>query len=44
MYVSRAKSRTCFTAPIACLWVFIVGPMVGAALAALTYKTLESDK
>ena len=32
------------TAPIACLWVFIVGPMVGAALAALTYKTLESDK
>jgi len=32
------------TAPIACLWVFIVGPMVGAALAALTYKALESDK
>jgi len=32
------------TAPIAALWVFIVGPMVGAALAALTYKALESDK
>ena len=31
-------------APIACLWVFIVGPLVGAALAALTYKKLESDK
>ena len=27
--------------PIACLWVFIVGPLAGAALAALTYKTLE---
>ncbi len=27
--------------PIACLWVFIVGPFVGAALAALTYKALE---
>ena len=31
-------------APIACLWVFIVGPLVGAALAALTYKALESGK
>ena len=31
-------------APIACLWVFIVGPLAGAALAALTYKKLESDK
>ena len=28
-------------APLACLWVFIVGPFVGAALAALTYKALE---
>ncbi len=27
--------------PIGCLWVFIVGPMAGAALAALTYKGLE---
>lgn len=31
-------------APLSCLWVFIVGPLVGAALAALTYKALESDK
>ena len=30
------------TAPIASLWVFIVGPLVGAALAACTYKALES--
>ena len=29
------------TAPIACLWVFIVGPLVGAALAAAVYKGLE---
>jgi aquaporin Z len=28
-------------APLTCLWVFIVGPFVGAALAALTYKALE---
>ncbi len=28
--------------PIASLWVFIVAPLAGAALAALTYKTLES--
>ena len=28
-------------APIAALWVFIVGPLVGAVLAALTYKSLE---
>lgn len=27
--------------PIACLWVFIVGPLVGAALAAVVYKALE---
>ncbi|WP_026507003.1 MIP/aquaporin family protein [Butyrivibrio sp. MC2013] len=29
------------TAPIAALWVFIVGPLVGAALAAFCYKFLE---
>jgi len=29
------------TAPLACLWVFIVGPLVGAALAAVVYKALE---
>ena len=28
---------------IACLWVFIVGPLVGAALAAFLYRYLESD-
>ncbi len=27
--------------PLAVLWVFIVGPLVGAALAAITYKILE---
>lgn len=30
--------------PIACLWVFIVGPLVGSALAAFTYKFLSSGK
>ncbi len=30
------------TAAIACVWVFIVGPLVGAALAAVTYKFLEA--
>ena len=30
-------------APLSCLWVFIVGPMVGAALAAVTYKALEKN-
>lgn len=30
------------TAPIAALWVFIVGPLAGAALAALTHKNLNS--
>ncbi|SCX04510.1 aquaporin Z [Lachnospiraceae bacterium YSD2013] len=30
--------------PIKALYVFIVGPLVGAALAAFTYKALESDK
>ena len=29
------------SAPLACLWVFIVGPFIGAALAAVTYKFLE---
>ncbi len=29
--------------PIACVWVFIVGPFVGAALAALVYKYLEKE-
>ncbi len=28
--------------PLAALWVFIVGPLVGAALAACVYKALES--
>ena len=31
------------TQPIACLWVFIVGPIVGAALAAVVYTALEND-
>ena len=31
------------TAPIASLWVFIVGPLAGAALAAVCYKYLESS-
>lgn len=31
------------TAPIISLWVFIVGPLVGAALAAIVYKYLESE-
>ncbi len=29
-------------APLSCLWVFIVGPLVGAALAAVVCKTLEA--
>ena len=29
------------TAPLADLWVFIVGPLAGAALAALIYPALE---
>ena len=32
------------TTPIAQLWVFIVGPLVGAALAAVCYQWLESEK
>ena len=30
------------TEPLGALWVFIVGPFAGAALAAVTYRTLES--
>ena len=29
---------------LACVWVFIVGPLVGAALAAVVYKGLEGKK
>ena len=32
------------TAPIACVGVFIVGPFIGAALAALVYNFLEKEK
>ncbi|MCR4650637.1 MAG: aquaporin [Lachnospiraceae bacterium] len=32
------------TDPIASLWVFIVGPLVGAALAACVYKALEGKE
>lgn len=32
------------TAPLSSLWVFIVGPLVGAAIAAITYKCLSSEK
>lgn len=32
------------TEPIAQVWVFIVGPLVGAALAAVVYKALRSQK
>ncbi len=32
------------TAPINALWVFIVGPFVGAALAAIVYNFLEKEK
>ncbi len=30
------------SAPLGCLWVFIVGPIVGAALASCVYRYLES--
>ena len=30
--------------PLASLWVFIVGPLVGAALAAVVYRFLEADE
>ena len=29
--------------PLSSLWVFIVGPLVGAALAALVYPALERE-
>ena len=32
------------TDPIACVWVFIVGPLVGAALSAVVYKALEKQE
>lgn len=32
------------TEPLSCLWVFILAPLVGAALAALVYRFLESSK
>lgn len=32
------------TEPIAALWVFIVAPLIGAAIAAVVYKYLESTK
>ena len=31
------------TEPLSCLWVFILAPLVGSALAACTYKFLESS-
>ncbi len=31
-------------APIASLWVFIVGPLIGAALAAIVYKIIASEE
>lgn len=30
--------------PVSCVWVFIAGPMAGAALAAVVYSFLESSK
>lgn len=30
--------------PVSCLWVFIAGPFVGAALAAIVYRFLEHSK
>ncbi len=30
--------------PISCVWVFIIAPLAGAALAAIVYKFLESSK
>ncbi len=30
-------------APLACVWVFIIGPVVGAALAAIVYDMLTSE-
>ena len=38
-----AAAITGNTEPIACLWVFIVGPLIGGALAAVIYKALEKE-
>lgn len=32
------------SAPMGCLWVFIVGPLLGATLAAVVYKFIASEK
>lgn len=32
------------SAPLSSLWIFIVAPLIGAALAAVCYKVLESEK
>lgn len=32
------------TAPLSSLWVFIVGPLIGGALAAVVYRALEGSK
>lgn len=32
------------SAPISCLWVFVVGPLVGGALAAVVWKFLAKEK
>ena len=39
-----AAALTGNTEPIKCLWIFIVAPLIGAALAAFTYKALEGGK
>ncbi|MBQ2092308.1 MAG: aquaporin, partial [Clostridia bacterium] len=32
------------TAPIAVVWIFIVAPLIGGALAAYTYKAIKAAK
>lgn len=32
------------TVPISCLWIFVVGPLAGAVLAAIVYRYLETGK